>query len=193
MYTRLKRDPKNLKKWEPSAQVRMALLQALVNIGRPGGGKVQLQILDSLQLVAFNDQEKIVKVWAHMAIMMMKNKIEKLHVDAIAEMSNDSEPNTRINVVLALGMLGPEAKKHVPRLLKALHDPEDYVVGSAAWALSRMGPPALKALARLEEIEADAKYPDQVREVAATAIDILKIVEKMQDKNKEGAVVAPGQ
>lgn len=79
----------------------------------------------------------------------------------------------RLNIVRALGAMGPGAATAAPRLAQCLKDDEEGLRGEAAHALGRMGEAARKYIPDLVEA---LRGPDRVRGVAVEAISNLGTV-----------------
>jgi HEAT repeat protein len=59
-------------------------------------------------------------------------------VAALLEAVKDSHLQVRVNVVYALGKIGPQAAAAVPALIEALKDENATVRGCSVWALDRI-------------------------------------------------------
>ena len=157
-----------------SVQVRLAAIQALTRLGGPVNATLRLRLVRALDPVAYKDTEPTVKIWAHMAVMSITRTVDKDRIDVIAQLMVHPDLAARAQAIQALGTIGKDAKITIPRLMKALNDPEPTVVGWAIWALGRMGPAASGALIELERIQTDMSQPETLRKLADEAVNEIK-------------------
>jgi HEAT repeat protein len=159
---------------DSSSQVRLAAVQALVMLGPPAAPAYQQQEDQALEYVAVKDPDRSVQLWAHMAAMMVRGKVEQRRVNLIGGLMNDKEQIVRIEAIQALGTIGPEAASQVPRLIAGLGDNEKAVAGWSAWALSRMGKEARAAVPNLQQLAKNSNYPEAVRQMATEAVSAIE-------------------
>jgi hypothetical protein len=161
-------------KSDHAAQVRLAAIQALVYLGRPALPTHQKQLDAALEYVIVQDPEKSVKIWAHMAAMSLRDRVEPPRVAWIGKLTEDKELLVRIEAIQALGTIGPKAKSQVAHLIKGLDDPEKAVVGWSTWALARMGKDAKDAVPRLQALEKNKDNPEPLRQMARDAVQEIE-------------------
>jgi hypothetical protein len=158
---------------EHSMHVRLASIQSLTTLGGPADPKLRTMLFKSLEPVAVKDPEPSVRIWAHMAVMSITKTVVKDRVDAIAQMVSNPEATVRVQAIVALGSIGPDAKQAIPLLTKALSDQEPLVVAWSLWALGRIGAAAGGALPALERIKNDPMQLEYLRNMAEDAINLI--------------------
>ena len=163
LYDRLRKDY--------SSQVRLASIRALTALGGPLDPKMRLGLVKALELVVHKDPEPSVRIWADMAVMSVLKTVDKDRVDRIAAELKNTDATTRAEAAQALGTIGPDAKRAIPLLMKALSDTDGTVVAWVVYALGKMGPAARDALSMLERIKADPSQLEAQRKAAGEAID----------------------
>ncbi|HWY85292.1 MAG TPA: HEAT repeat domain-containing protein, partial [Gemmataceae bacterium] len=161
LYDRLRKDY--------SSQVRLASIRALTTLGGPLDPKMRLGLVKALDLVVHKDSEPSVRIWADMAVMSVLKTVDKDRVDRIAGELKNTEATTRAEAAQALGTIGPDAKRAIPLLMKALSDTDGTVVAWVVYALGKMGPAARDALSMLERIKADPSQLEAQRKAAGDA------------------------
>jgi HEAT repeat protein len=171
---------------DSAVTVRMSAVQSLARLGPPAD-KIQRQGLErELEPIARSDPEPTVQIWAHMAIMGLRQKADDTRLLFIGKMLSSPDLTTRTQAAQALAGLGSQAKQEVPRIQAALGDPDPGVVGWCIVALARMrkdaGPEAVE---RLRQIAND---PQQHEAVKRSARDALELIEgQAMEKGIKGA------
>ena len=89
-------------------------------------------------------------------------------VHALIEALKVPDNDVRVNVIWALGKIGPQARAAVPELMEALGDKDWKVRFPAAWALGRIGPDAVETIPSLIHALGDRKV--DVRREAVQAL-----------------------
>jgi HEAT repeat protein len=142
---------------ERCAQVRLEIAETLVSLGPPESRQSRLSLVQALERVADNRREdRTVRVWTNMAIMRL-TKIEPKRVSFLGDHLDDQLLGVRCQAAKALGMIGPEAKSEVRKLMHALRDKEGLMVLWTMWALGQMGNKAKAAIPALERLKKDTK------------------------------------
>jgi HEAT repeat protein len=169
-------------KTDLASQVRLAAVQALTSLGQPQGEANQAALEGALEVVAQKDAELTIRIWAHMAVMGVKGKIEPGRVALIGGMAQNADLAVRTQAIQALGTIGPDARSQVPKLLNFLDDKEDKgVAGWTMMTLGQIGPGAMAAVPRLKQISESKEWPEQLRSLAAAA---AKSIEDPKSKTK---------
>jgi HEAT repeat protein len=151
------------------ARVRLEALFSLVVLGKPAQTEWLQNEKHALQL-RFRDSDKTVALWARVAWMRIE-KVEELHLTFIGQMLKNPDAAVCIQAAQALGLIGPDARSQVPRLLEALDDKNDLVSLAAVNALMKMGSDADRALPALTKM---AEGTNEVRkQVAQVALDAI--------------------
>ncbi|HWG45733.1 MAG TPA: HEAT repeat domain-containing protein [Gemmataceae bacterium] len=134
---------------EPTTQVRLEAIIALGAMGRPQDPKKLAQVFGALKQ-NFLSPNKIIKIWAHVSVMALEDKVDKTYLKTIADYLKDPERDIRVQAVTALGALKDKAQDYLPDMLKLFRAREDSeVVIAASQALGHMGnkgPRVLQAL-----------------------------------------------
>jgi len=124
---------------EPTVQVRLEAIIALGAMGRPQDPKKLAQVISALK-ENFLSQNKVIKIWAHVSIMALEDKVDKKYLDIIAKYLKDEERDIRIQAVTALGALQSKAQDYLPNILELFRSREDSeVVIATCNALGNMG------------------------------------------------------
>jgi HEAT repeat protein len=141
MYGRLK---------DASHNVRLSALQGLAVLGTPGELAQKSVMINKMEDLALKDSDPNVRIWAHLAIMTVKQAITNDHLLAIAAMLHNPDVMVRAQAAQALAMAGPKGQPAVPELIKALGDPDVGVVNACLKTLISMDltPAVLNAVAR---------------------------------------------
>jgi HEAT repeat protein len=161
------------------AQIRAAAARALIDLNpdpeilRPLMQKVMEEatpealndILDALAGLGEKAVPRLIKALEVEAVRAKAAAIiarigppAKEAAPALAAALADKNPETRNEVLFALGAIGPDAKEAVPAIVKALKDPELKVCYVACYALGKIGPAAAAAKADLLEHLADKDH-----------------------------------
>jgi hypothetical protein len=168
---------KGAKTGEASARVRLAGVQALTMYG-PGLAKNK-KVMDKLDHAATSDSDASVQIWAQVGVMRIEEKYPKARLDAIADLlKRHSEQAVRIQAAQAIGALGDKAKDKIPTLIQCMGDPDHMVVYWSILAVSAMKDAGAAALPALEAIKGNMKLPEQVRDAAEHAEEVIKAKKK---------------
>jgi len=159
---------------DSASRVRMTAVQSLARLGPPADKVQRLGLERELEPVARSDADLTVQIWAHMAIMSLKQKVDDGRLAVIGKMLSSPDLMTRSEAAQALAGLGSQAKKEVPRLQAALGDPDPGVVGWCILALARMGKDAGPAVERLRQIAADPQQHEAVKRTAQEALQLIE-------------------
>lgn len=159
---------------DPSQQVRLASIQAFTLLGPTNDAVVQGTVLKTLLGLTTKDGDAITKIWAHMAIMSLTNKIDPEHVTPIARMAKNEDPQVRAQALQALGTVGTQSKTTFPTLFASLDDPEPAVVAAGMLALARLEKAAAGAVPRLEAIASDPKAIEPIKKLAKDTVDVIQ-------------------
>ena len=92
-------------------------------------------------------------------------------ISYLIEALKDEDWCVRYFAAIALGDIGPEAKKAVPALIEALKDEDENVRGNAAIALGKIGPDAKDSVPAL--IEALKNESEWFRDHAKDALNLI--------------------
>jgi HEAT repeat protein len=161
---------------DPYAAVKMEAAMGLGAIGRTSDPLMEKEVEKAL-LSLMNDKDKRVVIWAqfsHMSIAKIDNKT----IEAIARETINPDGEVRRTALQALGAMGPSSRPHLPAVLDALQDKEPKVVFAACWAVMRIEERTAGVLSALEEVNRRKDIPEEVRQMASTAIDQLKKMKK---------------
>jgi HEAT repeat protein len=142
--------------YEAATRVRVKAIMALGAQGRPQDPKLLQRVMEILKRpVNFHSKNPSVRIWSHVAIIALEEKVNKKDLDTIAGYLKDSEAAVRAEAVMALGALENKAQDYVGKILDMLKEEKiPAVKANAALALGRMqntGPNVLNALIRLTE------------------------------------------
>jgi HEAT repeat protein len=149
---------------DPASGVRQSACQALGMLGPPSDATQKAALLKSLEPLAKKDADPVVKVWAHMAIMIYNGKLSEGGLEHITQLVTTGDTIARVHALEALLNLGPMAKDSIPALTAALADKETSVVGLSLATLGRMD--NARALSALEAFAADPNKPEQLKKIA---------------------------
>jgi hypothetical protein len=141
---------------ERCAQVRKEAAMALVALGPPEPENERTRVVESLKKAALQDRDKTVQIWAHVGVMRM-TKIDPKRLDKIGDFLTDPVLGVRCEAARVLGLIGPDAKSQVRRLVKALDDQDPLMVTQVITTLAEMGNAAQGAVEKLEELAKNTK------------------------------------
>ena len=158
---------------DSSHQVRFAAVQALAVLGAPADAVARGGMVKTLEGVASRDADPSNRLWAHMAIMTVEQKITDDRLGAVAKMLRHDDAAVRLQAAQALSMAGPAATKvATPPLIAALTDADPAVVSGSIVALAQLG--ANSAIPSLRKLADDPMQVDTIKKAAADAIDHLQ-------------------
>jgi HEAT repeat protein len=167
---------------DDSFLVRLGAAQALLWLGPPATASRD-DAVAALRTAA-KDPEQTVQITAHLALLRLKGGDDETHLKAIGKFLENADPLLRMQGAEALGTVGPEAKSQVPRLIAALKDRDARVVSWSVWALTEMGPAAREAVPQLKQLAGDMGRPENLRKLAAEAVQTLAGKDKGKAKEK---------
>jgi HEAT repeat protein len=156
--------------------VQASAAEALGMLEGDGNTQAAVQSL----LIRLNDPDQVIRRTAITALGKIKARDE---VDPLIRMLDDSnDPDIRWRAELALGKIGPDARKAVPKLIELLKNPDHILRRGAATALAGIGPsakdavPSLKAV--LDDKDENVRWRaiqalGQIGEDAKSSIDLL--------------------
>jgi HEAT repeat protein len=142
-----------------------------------------------------DDQDRILGIWARMALMRMDNMVSKDHLGAITRMLSRPELVTRIAAAQALGTMAHDAKPAVPDLIKALGDREPLCRQIVAQALGHIGErtetvPALSRTLKDDDAAVRASAAGGLGLMKEDARDAVNALRTRLDEEKEPVVQA---
>jgi HEAT repeat protein len=142
---------------------------------------VVLRNIDEL----LKDPEPAVQIWAHLAEITIKEKVDTVHLMPVAKMLENADPTIRVQGAQALAQIGPGAKPASGNLIAALHDPDLSVVAASIIALVSLE--ASNAVPALQKLADENAQNLGIRQAALDAIDaIRRAANKKQDgKDKQ--------
>ena len=130
-------------------------------MGRPQDPGKYTQLIASLKgPYTFKSRDKIVKLWSHVALMALDDKVDENYLTTIVDYMRDRERDVRMNAVGAMARWESKRTEHVREVIARLDDKEVEVVLSTCLALGRMGDRSQKvldALIKATEREGTAK------------------------------------
>ncbi len=98
-----------------SMEVRITAVQSLAKFKWAAGTPEQARAIKALEVVAHREiEEPSVQLWAHMAIMTIKEKLEGTHLAAVVKMLNHADPAIKVQAANSLGMIGQSKMKIGP-------------------------------------------------------------------------------
>jgi hypothetical protein len=189
-------DPKNLPEpkvfnallkrlqYDKCEQVRLQALQGLAILGKPGEMSQKEGLINDLRKATSIKEPVVVQIGAHLAIMTVKNKLEKEHLKAIAKFLRDEqEVMLRAQAAQALSMSGLEGGPIVgPDLIYGLNDPDDGVVATCILGLLRME--YLGAVKALQKLADESTRNDELKQAARNAAYQIQNAERIRAKEK---------
>lgn len=177
-------------------QVRMEAVNAIISLGQPPNPADRQAVLRLLH-ESFDDKDRTVVVWLHVAIMKM-DRVSEAQMRPIARLLKDRDPRVRTQAAIALGKLAMEAESHVSELIAGLADHDGTAAAAAASALLQMkqvvGDKQLEQIAKLLE---DRSM--EVRSQAALMLGMLgtnarsripDLIETLRDKEPNPVISA---
>ncbi len=179
---------------EPTRKVRLQAIMALGGMGRPQDPNMYTQVMNQLKgPFTFKSRDKVVKLWSHVAIMALDDKVDENYLKTIVEYMGDRERDVRSHAVRAMGALGVKAHQNVGDVIRLLKDQETQVKLATCEALGRMGDRSdrvLRALISASEIEGTAKDAIPIIMAACTALvqigvaspDVMNALKKVANR-----------
>jgi HEAT repeat protein len=169
---------------DPSAWVRREAVMSLGLIGAPTNPAVKGIVISALRSRIAADRDKPVVIWAYVGLMSV-DKVTDPCIKQLIKMLETGDVDTRMHALRALGMVGSEVKKQLPKkindvvhaMISSLKDHETVVSGTACWALSHLGQnydPGNEAMNALDELAKSKTVDSSVKQMALVALDSLK-------------------
>jgi HEAT repeat protein len=159
---------------EPTRKVRLQAIMALGGMGRPQDPGKYTQVMAALKgPYTYKSRDKVVKLWSHVAIMALDDKVDESYLKTIVEYTRDREREVRVNAVRAMGALGVKAHEYLRDVIRLLDDKDIQVKLATIEALGHMGDRServLDALIKATELEGSAKDVLPVVMAACTAL-----------------------
>jgi HEAT repeat protein len=166
---------------EASARVRLAAVQALTMYG-PGLAKNK-KVMDKLEHAATRDSDASVQIWAQVGIMHIEKDYPNARLAAIGMLlKNHTEQAVRIQAAQALGSLADKAKGEIPTLIGCMGDQDPMIIYWSILAVGTMKESGKVAEEPLKAIKGNMKLPEQVRDAAERALEV--IAEASETKKK---------
>ncbi len=150
---------------EPATQVRLKAIMALGVMGRPQDPTRFVQVRDLLTARgrATGLHQRTIRIWSHVSLSLLTEKIDDKDLKEIAESLKDREAALRVQAVTALGALQDKAKAHVGTLCDMVlgRRPEDDLgvlkaICSAFASMGNKGDRVKRSLIQMSELD-DAK------------------------------------
>ncbi len=142
---------------EPTTQVRLNAIKALGVMGRPQNPKKLENVMNVLKSQAnYRSSHKTIRIWSHVAIIALEEKVNEKDLQTIAEFMKDHEAATRVQAVTAIGALEDKAHNYVGKVCDMLQREKDTPVKEAgAEALGRMKNKGDRVLSTLHKMTED--------------------------------------
>ena len=166
------------------AKVRLEAVMALGSMGKPASEMTRQTVMRALQN-ELRDRDPTIGVWCYVGMMALDRMADTYLAEIIKFLKKGDVP-TRTHAARALGMVGPEVKKQMPRkkvdelvtaLVSALKDPEASVAEMAAWSLGESAQsfdPGDEATSVLTELTKNEKLDGSVKVMAFAALESIK-------------------
>ncbi len=147
---------------EPTTQVRLEAIIALGAMGRPHDPRKLAQVLSALK-ENFPSSNKVIRIWSHVSIMALEDKVDKNYLKIIADYLKDRERDIRVQAVTALGALQSKSQDYLPNILDLFRAKDDVEVLSAACSalghIGNRGPRVLRVLINQTEKTGTENHP----------------------------------
>lgn len=177
IYTALNKDR------EHAAQVRYTALKALASLGVPGDLAQKAPIIRYLDSIAERDPDPSVQLWAHMALMTVKQSVTTEHLNPVARFLKHDDVVVRIQAAQALSMARTLGRPVAGSVLQGLEDTDPNVVVNCIIALVSMEDFA--AIPTLQKIKNDpAQKNEMIKRIAGDAVEELQRIQKNDGKKK---------
>jgi HEAT repeat protein len=114
---------------ESTMAVRLKAIMALGSLGRPQDPRKLSQVINVLKLPAnWNSSHKAVRIWSHVAIMALEEKVNDKYLQTVADYLKDDERDTRYYAVAALGALEEKAHDYVGAICDMMRREKEVTV-----------------------------------------------------------------
>lgn len=178
IYTALNKDR------EHAAQVRYTALKALASLGVPGDLAQKGPIIRYLDSIAEHDPDPSVRMWAHMALMTVKQSVTTEHLNPVAQFLKHDDVAVRVQAAQALAMARTLGRPVAASVLQGLDDPNPNVVVNCIITLVSMEDFA--AIPTLQKIKSDpAQKNEMIKRIAGDAVEELQRIQKGDEKKKK--------
>jgi HEAT repeat protein len=161
---------------EPSKQVRMQAIIALGAVGRPHSPAKYNEVRKALD-AHYHSTDKAIKIWTHVSLMALDEKIQKKDINMIVKSLNDPDREVRKQAVTALGAMEKKTSDHVKDICDLLETEKETMVQEAACrVLPNMGEKServLKALINLTRL--DSRKSNEVVMAACAALTQIHV------------------
>lgn len=177
---------------ESADQVRLAAIMALGALGRPQRPADLAKSIGILkQDFNFKSRNRAIRMWTHVALMALENKVNETELKAIVKNLYEKEAAIRLQTFIALGALEDKAHAYVDEICTILRKEKDASVkAAAATALGRMGNKGTRVLNTLIYMteDTDPEHFDTVlaacnglAHLGANDADVVQAMEKVLD------------
>jgi HEAT repeat protein len=139
------------------------------------GQSAQGYVMNLIDMVKDKDSS-VAATAAEVLVQFHRDKkgfVSQRHMELIARMLKDPDPQVRRHAASTLGAFGPEARSQVLALTEALQDEDTATVVYAITALWDIGPAAESAIPALTVVARNHK-DEGVREAAEKALKALR-------------------
>jgi HEAT repeat protein len=122
-----------------AALVRLEAVIALGALGRPQNPGKYTQVISALKKFE-RHPSKALRIWSHVSLMALDEKVDDKYLKIIAGFLGDTEADTRVQAINAMGALRSKSHAYLSDILKILDKDKDMSVMEASCnALGRMG------------------------------------------------------
>lgn len=167
-----------------SPLVRIAAIQGIAQVAHGLATAMEKNtVCLRLNTSATKDSETAVQMWAHLAIMNIKDSFTKDHLDPMTKFLQHKDPAVRLQSLQLIGMAGPKARLAVPAVTGSITDTDANVALAAMVALVHLD--AYDAMPALEKLKNDKKASEYLREGAEEAWDQLDYKLKAAKSSKD--------
>jgi HEAT repeat protein len=143
---------------EHAISVRWKAIMALGALGRPQNENKLSQVVTVLRSRGnWNSSDKIIRMWSHVSLMALEDKVYEKELEGIAKLLKDPKPNIRVQAATALGALRDKAHAYVGDVCELIEREKDpMLTPTIIFALSRMqnhGNRVMKTLTGVAELD----------------------------------------
>jgi hypothetical protein len=177
---------------EAATRVRVKAIMALGAQGRPRDPKMLQNVMDILKMpVNFQRGNPSVRIWSHVAVIALEEKVDKKDLETIAVYLKEREAAVHAEAVMALGALEDKAQDYVGDVVQMLEREKiPAVKANAALALGRMkntGSRVLSALIKLtgeddrDSILVVLNACQALRTLGVNNAEVMKAMDKVRE------------
>lgn len=145
---------------EHAISVRWKAIMALGALGRPQdrNGNKLAQVYNVLKSRGnWNSPNKIIRMWSHVSVMALEDKVYEKELEGIAKLLKDQKPDIRVQAATALGALRDKSRAYVGDVCELIEREKDpMLTPTIIFALSRMnnnGARVMKTLIGVAELD----------------------------------------